>query len=144
MPKTNARTQRIEAQMQRALAALLLRGVKDPRVGRLTVTAVSLAPDLSVARIFFLPFGATHPATEVLAGLTSAGGYLRGELARELRLRHAPRLEFQLDTQLERAQQLSQLIDTAVKDDRRLREGAGAVDEGEHASGGLSDSPEDS
>jgi len=135
MPKTNARTQRIEAQMRRALAALLLRGVKDPRVGKLTVTAVSLAPDLSVARIFFLPFGAGRPAAEVLAGLTSAGGYLRGELARELRLRHAPRLEFQLDTQLEHAQQLSRLIDTAVSDDRRRSEGASGAVEGERGDG---------
>jgi ribosome-binding factor A len=59
-----------------------------------------------------------HAADEVLAGLRSAAGYLRGELARELKLRHAPRLEFQLDTDLERAQQLTRLIDGAVKADR--------------------------
>jgi ribosome-binding factor A len=118
--KSSARATRIAAQMQRSLAELLRRGVKDPRVGNVTVTAVQVAGDLSVAKIHFLPFAAVQPADadEVLAGLRSAAGFLRGELARELKLRHAPRLEFQLDTDLERAQHLSELIDGAVKTDR--------------------------
>jgi ribosome-binding factor A len=116
--KSNARAARIAAQMQRSLAELLRREVKDPRVGNVTVTAVTLAGDLSLARIHFLPFAGTHSPDEVLAGLRSAAGYLRGELARELKLRHAPRLEFELDTDIERAQHLSSLIDDAVKADR--------------------------
>ena len=55
---------------------------------------------------------------DLLAGLRSAAGYLRGELARELKLRHMPRLEFQLDVQLEAAHRLSNLIESAVKADR--------------------------
>ncbi|HEY3808600.1 MAG TPA: 30S ribosome-binding factor RbfA [Steroidobacteraceae bacterium] len=113
-----ARATRIAAQLQRSLVGLLRRGVKDPRVGNVTITAVSLAPDLSVARIHFLPFGLVHTGDEVLSGLRSAAGFLRGELARDLKLRHAPRLEFQLDTDIERAQQLTQLIDRAVSTDR--------------------------
>jgi len=114
---SNARVARIASQMQRSLAELLRRGVKDPRVGNVTVTAVTLAPDLSVARVHFLPFAGEHPAEEVLAGLRSAAGFLRGELARDLKLRHAPRLGFELDTDIERAQHLTQLIDRAVKSD---------------------------
>jgi ribosome-binding factor A len=114
---SNARVARIASQMQRSLAELLRRGVKDPRVGNVTVTAVTLAPDLSVARVHFLPFAGEHPAEEVLAGLRSAAGFLRGELARDLKLRHAPRLEFEVDTDIERAQHLTQLIDRAVKSD---------------------------
>jgi ribosome-binding factor A len=116
--KSGARAVRIAAQMQRSLAGLLRRGVKDPRVGNVTVTAVELAPDLSVARVHFLPFASTHEPKQVIAGLRSAAGYLRGEVARELQLRHAPRLEFELDTQLERAVRLTQLIDDAVDADR--------------------------
>jgi ribosome-binding factor A len=117
MPKSNARTQRIEAQMQRALATLLARGVKDPRVGKVTVTSVRVAPDLSAARVDFLPFAGSRPAHEVLAGLTSAAGFLRGEVARELKLRHAPRLEFRVDEDLDRARRLTELIDGAVAGD---------------------------
>lgn len=129
MPKGNGRTSRIAAQMQRSLAQLLRRGVKDPRVGNVTVTAVELAHDLSVARIDFLPFAGGHSADEVLAGLRSAASYLRGEVARELKLRHAPRLEFQLDTQIEHAQQLTALINSAVRDDRSRSERAGTLEE---------------
>jgi len=87
-------------------------------VGNATVTAVTVAPDLSVARIHVLPFARSHDGEELLEGLRSAAGFLRGELARDLKLRHAPRLEFQLDTDIERAQHLSELIDSAVRSDR--------------------------
>jgi ribosome-binding factor A len=117
MPKTNARHQRIEAQMQRSLAVLLPRAVKDPRVGFVTVTAVTLAADVGSAKVFVLPFGGKHTPDEVLAGLRSAAGFLRGEIGRELGLRHAPRLEFEIDTNLEKATALSQLIDRAVAGD---------------------------
>jgi ribosome-binding factor A len=115
---SNARGARIASQMQRSLAALLRREVKDPRVGNITITAVDLNADRSVARVLFLPFAAGHSADEVLAGLRSASGFLRGEVARELKLRHAPRLEFEVDTNIEQAAHLTQLIDRAVKADR--------------------------
>jgi ribosome-binding factor A len=117
MPKTNARHQRIEAQMQRSLAVLLPRAVKDPRVGFVTVTAVTLAADVGSAKVFVLPFGGKHTSDEVLAGLRSAAGFLRGEIGRELGLRHAPRLEFEIDTNLEKATAMSKLIDQAVDGD---------------------------
>jgi ribosome-binding factor A len=84
------RTQRIEAEIQRVLAALIAREVKDPRVGNVTVTAVSMAADKSSARIFFTPFASSNPPEQVRTGLTHAAGYLRGELGRRLGLRHAP------------------------------------------------------
>jgi ribosome-binding factor A len=124
MPQRNSRHQRIAAQMQRTLAELVPRTVKDPRVGHLTITAVSLLEDLSSARIWFLPFGTSRDVDEQLAGLRSAAGFLRGELARQLGLRHAPRLEFLIDTNLEQAQALTQLINTAVANDRRLEQSA--------------------
>jgi ribosome-binding factor A len=124
MPQRNSRPQRIAAQMQRTLAELVPRAVKDPRVGHLTITAVSLLEDLSCARIWFLPFGTSRNVDEQLAGLRSAAGFLRGEIARQLGLRHAPRLEFLVDTNLEHAQALTQLINAAVANDRRLEENA--------------------
>jgi ribosome-binding factor A len=104
--------------MQRVIAELLLRELKDPRVGSVTVTAVRLAADLSSARVFVTPFVSGHSPGEVLAGLTRAGGFLRGEVGRRLRLRHAPRLEFALDDTAERAAHLTGLIDRAVAEDR--------------------------
>jgi ribosome-binding factor A len=122
MQKATARTSRIAAQVQRSLAELLRRQVKDPRVGNLTITAVEVANDLSFAKVFVLPFASSQPAEGMLAGLRSAAGYLRGELARELKLRHMPRLDFQLDQVIEGAHRLTGLIDSAVKSDRERNE----------------------
>jgi ribosome-binding factor A len=122
MQKATARTSRIASQVQRSLAELLRRGVKDPRVGNLTITAVEVANDLSYARVHVLPFASSQRAEELLEGLRSAAGYLRGELARELKLRHMPRLTFQLDQVIEGAHRLTGLIDDAVKSDRERHE----------------------
>ncbi len=113
-----ARTRRIEAEIQRVLSELIAREVKDPRVGNVTITAVSLAADMGVARVYFTPFVSKHPAEEVRVGLTHAGGFLRGEVGRRLRLRHAPRLEFVVDDTADKAAHLTGLINRAVASDR--------------------------
>lgn len=111
----SARQQRIGAELQKVLAELISREVKDPRVGSVTVTAVKVAPDMSVAKVLFVPFGSKRPVGEVQAGLDRAAGFLRGEVGRRLSLRHAPRLEFEYDETLERADHLTRLIDRAVQ-----------------------------
>lgn len=113
-----ARNQRIESEIQRVLAALIARGVKDPRVGNVTITSVSVAADKSSARIFFTPFASLNPPEQVRSGLVHAAGYLRGELGRRLGLRHAPRLEFVFDNSAEDAARLTRLIDKAVAGDQ--------------------------
>jgi len=113
-----ARTQRIESEIQRVLAVLLAREVKDPRVGNVTITAVSVATDMGTARVFFTPFASRQPPEEVRRALTHAAGYLRGELGRRLALRHAPRLEFVFDESVDGAAHLTRLIDRAVAGDR--------------------------
>ena len=105
--------------MQRVLAEMVAREVKDPRVGAVTVTQVALAPDMSGARVYVVPFG--KPATDaghneqLLQGLNAASGFLRGEVGRRVGLRHAPRLQFMLDTSFDRAAELTALIDAANK-----------------------------
>ncbi|MDB6015313.1 MAG: ribosome-binding factor [Gammaproteobacteria bacterium] len=113
-----ARTRRIESEIQRVLSELIAREVKDPRVGNVTITAVSLAADMGVARVFFTPFASKNPGEQVREGLTRAGGFLRGEIGRRLRLRHAPRLEFLIDDTADKAAHLTGLINRAVESDR--------------------------
>ena len=92
------RTQRIESQIQRVLAELIAREVKDPRVGNVTITAVSCAADMgSGARVLHAVCLDAQRREQVAQGLTRAGGFLRGEVGRQLGLRHAPRLEFVFD-----------------------------------------------
>ncbi len=110
----DSRHRKLEAELQRALAELVAREVKDPRVGNVTITAVDLAPDLRTARIYFLPFASRHAGDEVRAGLTRAASFLRGAVGRRLGLRRAPRLEFVFDDSFDRAERLTSLIDRAV------------------------------
>jgi ribosome-binding factor A len=116
------RSRRLGSEIQRVLAALIAREVKDPRVGNVTVTSVDVAPDMRTARVFFTPFASPHPPEEVRAGLTHAASFLRGELGRRLALRYAPRLEFVPDDSAASAARLSRLIDGAVAADRAAHE----------------------
>ena len=111
----SGRLQRMEGEMQRVLAELVSREVKDPRVGNVTITQVALAPDLSHARVFVVPFGGLNAHPQMLEGLTAAAGFLRGEVGRRVGMRHAPRLQFVQDESFDRAAQLTALIDAANK-----------------------------
>jgi len=119
MSAKSQRLGRIEGEMQRVLSTLVAREVRDPRVGNITLTSVSVAPDMSTARIWFVPFGDKHTPEQVSEGLNRAAGFLRGELGRALQLRHAPKLEFIYDQQIENADKLTRLINGAVKSDQR-------------------------
>ena len=91
MSAKSQRLARIEGEMQRVLSTLVSREVRDPRVGNVTLTAVNVAPDLSSARVFFVPFGDKHAPDEVVEGLNRAAGFLRGEVGS--RARAAPRAQ---------------------------------------------------
>jgi ribosome-binding factor A len=111
-----SRQRKIEAQLQRVLADVISREVNDPRVGNITITSVSVSPDMKNARIYFVPFAASkNPLKQVQEGLSRAGGFLRGEVARRLGLRYMPRLQFVFDESIDRAARLTELIEKAVK-----------------------------
>jgi ribosome-binding factor A len=112
---TEPRHLKVEAQLQRVLAELVSREVKDPRVGNVTITGVEVAADLKSARVYFVPFGSAHGVAEVREGLTHAGGFLRGQVARRLALRYAPRLSFVFDESIDRAEHLTHLISSALE-----------------------------
>lgn len=114
------RQQRVESQIQRVLATLIPREVRDPRVGPLTVTQVVVSKDKSVARVYVVPFAqdtASHP--ELLEGLRAAAGFLRGEVGRQVGLRHAPRLDFEFDDSFDKAERMETLLaQTRPKDSK--------------------------
>ena len=119
MARDFQRSRRVEEQIQRLLAELVRREVKDPRVGPVTITAVEVSRDLSHAKVYFLPFDARRSATEVGAALASAAGFLRVHLKKQLAMRHVPELHFLPDKTIDEAARLSALINTAVASDAR-------------------------
>lgn len=119
MPKEYPRARRIEEQLQRLLADLVRREVKDPRVGLVTITSVEVSRDLGHAKVFFTPFAGMGDAAAALAALQHAAGFLRHEVRNQMRLRNAPVLDFHIDDSVDRGARLSALIDDAVEGDRR-------------------------
>jgi ribosome-binding factor A len=117
MPREFHRSRRVEEQIQRLLAELLRRDVKDPRIGSVTITAVEVSRDLSHAKVHFLPFDSSRPPAEVADALKSAAGFLRVHLRKHLKMRQVPELNFVLDETIDKAVRLSSLINAAVASD---------------------------
>jgi ribosome-binding factor A len=113
-----ARTDRVAQQIQRELAELVRLEINDPRVRLVTITGVEVANDYSHAKIFFTRLDGKHE--EAQQGLERAGGFLRSQLARSLKLRIMPQLHFVYDASVERGSHLSQLIDQAVASDQQM------------------------
>jgi ribosome-binding factor A len=116
MSSSHPRSRRVGEQIRQELAALVLRGLKDPRCVGVSFTAVEVTSDLEHAKIWFTTFNPDHQAA--LKGLSSAAGFLRSELAKRMSIRTVPKLTFHYDESIERGAHLSQLIDQAVAEDR--------------------------
>ncbi|MQA57663.1 30S ribosome-binding factor RbfA [Pseudomonas piscis] len=119
MAKEYSRTQRIGDQMQRELAQLIRREVKDPRVGLVTITAVDVSRDVGHAKIYITVMGqeGAESIAQSIKVLNSAAGFLRMQLAREMKLRSVPHLHFHYDESVARGAHLSALIERAVAED---------------------------
>ena len=104
------RTDRVGEAIQALVAGLLVRDIKDPRIGLVTITGVSISPDLRHARVFFSTLGDDEQRVRSLRGLRSAAGFVRGQVAKQLNLRVAPEIAFEFDPSLEEAERLSRLL----------------------------------
>jgi ribosome-binding factor A len=104
------RIERLNEQLKRELTDVLHHQVRDPRVGRLTVTAVRATPDLYSARVFVTSLGTEEERSAALEGLRAASPYIRGELGRRMLVRRVPELTFEWDLALQHAQRIEQLL----------------------------------
>lgn len=125
MAKEYSRTQRVGDQMQRELAQLIQREVKDPRLGIVTVTAVDVARDFAYAKVFITVMGkdSQQDIEQSLEILAKAGGYLRSLLGKSMKIRTIPQLTFIYDESIVRGSTMSALIDKALAEDRKLHHG---------------------
>lgn len=116
MAHDSRRAERVAEGIREEVARFLSTDAKDPRIqGLVTVTAVDVTPDLRSARIFVSIMGTEEEKRSTLEGLDSLAGYLRGILARSLRLRFAPELSFRVDPSVERAARIETLL-SRIKD----------------------------
>ena len=117
MRKNSIKNTVINMEVQRQLSTIISRGIKDPRVSPMTtVVAVEVAPDLKTAKAYVSVLGDEEAQKNTLAGLKSAEGYIRRELARTVNLRNTPQIKFVVDQSIEYGVNMSKKIDDVTKD----------------------------
>ena len=106
------RMERVSQLIRQEISLLLERQVKDPRLGGfVTITDVVITPDMKHAKVFVSRIGDEGDREAILNALTAASGFIRSELARNLKLRRIPELSFRWDDSIERGARLLELID---------------------------------
>jgi ribosome-binding factor A len=101
---------RVNEAVREVLSVAIGKDIKDPRVGFVTVTAVSTSADLRHAHVYVSVLGDERRREETLAGLESSRGYLQSLLGTELRLKRTPQLDFQYDESTDRSFRISKLL----------------------------------
>jgi ribosome-binding factor A len=102
------RAKRVGEQIRHEVAALLTKGVKDPRIGFVSVTAVKMSPDLHYANVYVSVFGSESEKKSSLIGLQQSTGWIRREIGKRIRLRVTPEIRFFEDTTLDDVYQLEE------------------------------------
>jgi ribosome-binding factor A len=105
------RTERLAGQIREELANMITGGLKDPRIGFVTVTRVGLTDDLRVARVSVGVLGDQAQRAKTMTGLRQAAGYLRRELGKRLSVRHTPELSFEYDEGLDATDRVARLLE---------------------------------
>ena len=112
MRKNSIKNTRINGEVRRILSSIIQNEIKDPRIHPMTsVVEVEVAPDLKSAKAYISVLGDEEAQKNTLAGLKSAEGYIRRELARTVNLRNTPEIRFIMDQSIEYGVHMSKLID---------------------------------
>ncbi len=120
MRKNSIKNTRVSGEVQKVLSEIIRGEIKDPRISPLTsVVQVYVAPDLKTCKAYISVLGDEEAQNNTLAGLKSAVGYIRRQLAKELNLRNTPEITFVLDQSIEYGVNMSKLIDEVVKSDEK-------------------------
>ncbi|HEV8242754.1 MAG TPA: 30S ribosome-binding factor RbfA [Nitrospirales bacterium] len=126
------RTERVSDQIRMEIADILMRRVKDPRVGFVTVTAVDVTADLKQAWVYVTVLQQGAQEAETLDALARAEGFIKSELGRRLKLRYVPGIKFVKDTSIDRVTRVLNLLDEVRPKQAESRdENAGRKDRGQ-------------
>ena len=117
MRKNSVKNTRVNGEVMRVLAEVIRSEIKDPRINPMTsVVAVEVAPDLKTCKAWISVLGNEESQKDTLAGLKSAEGYIRNQLARKINLRNTPEIRFIIDQSIEYGVNMSRLIVDVTKD----------------------------
>ena len=117
MRKNSIKNTRINGEEVRELSNIIRGEIKDPRINPMTsVVAVEVAPDLKTCKAYISVLGDEESQKNTIAGLKSAEGYIRRELAHSINLRNTPQITFILDQSIEYGVKMSKMIEDVTKD----------------------------
>lgn len=121
MRKNSVKNTRVNGEVQRVLAEIIRGEIKDPRINPMTsVVSVEVAPDLKTCKAWISVLGDEESQKDTLAGLRSAQGYIKNQLARKINLRNTPEIRFIIDQSIEYGVTMSKMIDDINRaDDER-------------------------
>lgn len=132
------RTERLGSLIREMIGTLVLSKLSDPRIDpvRTSITRVEVTEDLLTARVFVSVMGTPAEQRRAVQGLRHAAGHLQERMMEQVRLRHTPVLQFEIDTQYKKTLETLALIDQAMdeirrKESRRAGEAEPRADEGE-------------
>ena len=125
MRKNSVKNTRINSEVMRELSRIISREIKDPRISPMTsVVSVEVAPDLKTCKAYISVLGDEQDQADTLAGLQSAHGFIKRELARTVNLRNTPDIRFVMDQSIEYGVNMSRKIDESTADLHKREEGA--------------------
>jgi len=112
------RSEKVAEAIHEMVSELLIKGLKDPRIGFVTITGVKVTDDLHLATVFFTVIGTEEERRATEKGLNSARGYIRKEMGRNLRMRYIPDIVFRYDESVEYGSRIESLLrEIVVKDE---------------------------
>ncbi|MFZ7223748.1 30S ribosome-binding factor RbfA [Avibacterium avium] len=125
MAREFKRSDRVAQELQKEIAVILQREVKDPRIGMVTVSDVEVSRDLAYAKVFvtFLFDQDDSVIESGMKGLEKASPYIRSLLAKAMRLRIVPELRFIYDQSLVEGMRMSNLVSEVIRDDEKRYQG---------------------
>jgi ribosome-binding factor A len=110
------RQRRLGELLKHEISDLILREIKDPRIGFVSITSVEVTADLRQAKVFVSVLGSEHERKSSLAGLRSAAGFIKRELGHRLRLKYMPEISIFYDNSIEHGSRIIELIDSVVQE----------------------------
>ncbi|OIK15322.1 30S ribosome-binding factor RbfA [Peribacillus sp. B-H-3] len=112
------RSNRVGEQMKKELSEIIGRKIKDPRVGFVTVTDVSVTGDLQQATVYISVLGDAEQRENTLKGLAKAKGFIRSEIGQRIRLRKTPEISFEFDESIDYGNRIETLIHQIHSEDK--------------------------
>ncbi len=113
------RATRVASLLREVLSEILATQLKDPAVGRVTISRVVVTDDIRHAKVYFSLLGNAGDREKVLAGLRRATGFIRAEMGKRIELRFAPSLDFFYDDTVDYADRINQLLKQVLPPDSR-------------------------